>query len=99
VTRRVEGDMDRAIEETAALRYSGTDEQRTVTVTVDGTGAVVDVKILAEDTRRLRAQVFVRSLLEAFTRARHAAAEEERPALNALREQGVDIDALRRVLP
>jgi DNA-binding protein YbaB len=92
-------DLERAIEETAALRYSGTDEHRTVTVTVDGTGAVVGVKILAEETWRLRAQVFERSVLEAFTRARDAAAAEERPVLSALCDQGVDIDALREVLP
>ncbi|GLY79554.1 hypothetical protein Airi01_078210 [Actinoallomurus iriomotensis] len=40
-----------------------------------------------------------RSVVDAFTRARHAAAQEEAPALRALRGQGVDIDALRRVLP
>lgn len=92
-------DLERAVEEAAAARFSATDERRIVTVTVDGTGAVVGVEILVEEPRRLRAQTFEGSVVEAVTRARQTAAAEERSALSALRDHGIDVDALRRALP
>lgn len=94
-----EQELERVVEETAALRFSGTDEHRTVTVTVDGTGSVVGVQVLADETWRLRARIFESGLIQAFARARDAAAAAERPAVSALRGDGIEDDVIREVLP
>jgi DNA-binding protein YbaB len=87
------------IEEIAALRFSGIDDRGVVTLTTDGAGKVVGVRIEPESVRRLPAQIFESSVAQALSKARGAAAAADRSAMSILRDQGIDLDAARRDLP
>ena len=88
--------FEQAVEDAPTRWFTGTDERRMVTVTVDGAGKVVELRVIAQDMRRLPTTVFETGVVQAFARARAAAAEDG-PAAVALRDLGIDLDALRGI--
>ncbi|MEV5748768.1 YbaB/EbfC family nucleoid-associated protein [Actinoallomurus sp. NPDC052308] len=88
--------LAQAVEDATAQRFAGTDGHRTVTVTVNGAGKVVELRVIAQDPRRLPAGVFAGGVMQAFARAREAAAEDG-SVVRALREQGVDVATPRGI--
>lgn len=94
-----EQDPARALEEMADLRLSGTDERGVVTMTVDGTGKVVGIRITPESLPRLSSRALESGIVQALARAREAASADDGPARAALREQGIDPDAVGPVVP
>jgi DNA-binding protein YbaB len=88
-----EQDLAQTLEEMADLRFDGTDERKVVTMTVNGTGRVIGVRIEPEGLRRLSTRALASGIAQALASARGVASATEGPVRAALREHGVEPDA------